>query len=426
MHYALVSDLLTKEEFDERVETKSAELGGAVDELCAAMLVVEELGRSHIRIGEIKDTSTSLVSFFGKILEVTPPREFKREGEEDEPGLVASVVLGDPTGTVKMTMWDAMAAAATELEIGSVVEVIAKPRPGYRSEVTCAAVRPSAVTIVETKCPPRSETMKAPLVAKVLFIGEVRELTRRDGSASTLQEIIVGDPSGTARIITWEPELFADLIEGVGVSFSGLTRKEDEDAVEYVAGTDVVITPCTGDIAVLSVDVGDVAEGQTSIVTGVVISVSATRTFITRRGTESRVKNIRLGSETGVGFVNIAAWNEASSGTVLPGDRLEVLNAQAKLNRYGDVELSVGRGTVMRLREAPGVVMTVSGLVIPRPEGMTLDDGVSAWILVTDQPLSPASRIRVTGVCKNSRIVADTIEEEAANPAELRLLLQHL
>ncbi|HJK77196.1 MAG TPA: OB-fold nucleic acid binding domain-containing protein, partial [Methanocorpusculum sp.] len=164
MHYALVSDLLTKEEFDERVEKKCEELGGAVDEICAAMLVVEELGRSHIKIGEIKDTATALVSFFGKILEITPPREFRREGAEDaEPGVVASVVLGDPTGTVRMTLWDAMAAAVSELELGSVLEVIAKPRPGYRNEVTCMALRPSQVTIVETKKPPRSETMKIPL-----------------------------------------------------------------------------------------------------------------------------------------------------------------------------------------------------------------------------------------------------------------------
>ncbi|MCQ2356453.1 MAG: hypothetical protein MJ014_05495, partial [Methanocorpusculum sp.] len=123
MHYALVSDLLTKEEFDERVETKCEELGGAVDEVCAAMLVVEELGRSHIKIGEIRNTVTALVSFFGKILEITPPREFKRDGggEDQEPGLVASLILGDPTGTVKMTLWDAMAAAVPELEVGSVL-----------------------------------------------------------------------------------------------------------------------------------------------------------------------------------------------------------------------------------------------------------------------------------------------------------------
>ncbi|MCQ2355981.1 MAG: hypothetical protein MJ014_03020, partial [Methanocorpusculum sp.] len=123
MHYALVSDLLTKEEFNERVEAKCEELGGAVDEVCAAMLVVEELGRNHLKIGEIRNTAPALVSFFGKILEITLPRKFKRDGdgEDQERGLVASLILGDPTGTVKMTLWDAMAAAVPELEVGSVL-----------------------------------------------------------------------------------------------------------------------------------------------------------------------------------------------------------------------------------------------------------------------------------------------------------------
>ena len=94
--------------------------------------------------------------------------------------------------------------------------------------------------------------MKIPLAAKVLHIGPVREVTRRDGSVSELQEILVGDPSGTARIITWEPELFADLDEGISVSFAGLTRKEDEDSVEYIAGESVMITPHPQPIEVLT------------------------------------------------------------------------------------------------------------------------------------------------------------------------------
>ncbi|MCZ9313105.1 MAG: hypothetical protein O0V67_06980 [Methanocorpusculum sp.] len=428
MHYALVSDLLTKEEFDERVENKCEELGGAVDEVCAAMLVVEELGRSHIRIGEIKNTATALVSFFGKILEITPPREFIRKGDDEnaEPGLVASLILGDPTGTVKMTLWDAMAAAVPELEVGSVLEVIAKPRPGYRNEVTCAALRPSQVTIVETKKPPKSETMKVPLAAKVLHIGNIREITRRDGSLSELQEILVGDPSGTARIITWEPELFADLTEGVSVSFAGLTRKEDEDSVEYVAGDGVVITPHAEPIEVLTCDAGDVTEGQTSVVTGVVRSVSPIRTFTTRRGTESRVKNVKVGSETGYGYVNVACWNEAADTAVFAGDRIEVVNAPAKLNKYGDVELSVGRGAILREREEEGVYTEVEGFVVPRCEGMTIDDGTQAFLLVTDMPLAPAACIRARGICKNSRLYAESVEVVRVSAADLKDRLRNL
>ena len=67
MHYALVSDLMTREEFEERVEEKSAALGGVVDEVTAAMLVVEDLGRSHVKIGDIPKSEAGIVSFFGKI-----------------------------------------------------------------------------------------------------------------------------------------------------------------------------------------------------------------------------------------------------------------------------------------------------------------------------------------------------------------------
>lgn len=426
MHYALVSDLLTKEEFDERVENKYEELGGAVDEVCAAMLVIEEMGRSHIKIGAIETTATALVSFFGKILEITPPCEFRREGDDSEPGLVASIVLGDPTGTVKMTLWDAMTTAVAELEVGSVLEAIAKPRPGHRSEVTCIALRPSQVTIVDTKKPPKSETMKLPLVAKILHIGSIRKITRRDGSLSELQEIIVGDPSGTARIITWKPELFADLTEGVSASFAALTRKEDGDIVEYVAGENVVVTPHPEDISVLTCDAGEIAEGHTSVVTGVVRSVSPVRTFTTHRGTESRVRNIKLGSNHSRRYVNVACWNEAADAAVFAGENVEVINAPARLNKYGDVELSVGRGAVLREQEEEGGFIEVEGVVIPRTEGMTVDNGTEALLIVTDLPLVPASRIRAAGICKNARLYAERLELLPASAAELRDRLQQL
>ncbi len=49
-HYALVDDLISKEEFERRVETKIEECGDLVDEPTAAMLVVGELGRQHVKI----------------------------------------------------------------------------------------------------------------------------------------------------------------------------------------------------------------------------------------------------------------------------------------------------------------------------------------------------------------------------------------
>ena len=406
MHYALVSDLLTKEAFDERVEKKAESLGGLVDEVTAAMLVVDELGRSHIKIKDIPSARTSLVSFFGKILEIRPPHEFTREGEE--PGLVASVVLGDPTGTVTMSLWDERAQAASELMLDSVIEVIGKPRPG-RKEVTCIALRESSITIVETKKPPTSEIMASPLVGKILVAFDAKEITRRDGTPSTLQEFIIGDASGTARLVCWEPGLFSDVDEGACVSITGVQRKEEDGIVEYVVSDAAIISILPDEVSVLTKDADEVTEGQTSVVTGVVTSVSDVRTFITRRGTESRVKNVQITGSSKKTAVNVALWGDAADALFLPGDSIQVVNAPARLNRYGSVELSVGRGSAIRTVILPGERGSISGMVIPRPEGLSLDDGKTVWMLFTEESPTPGTCIQVTGICRNGRIYAETI-----------------
>ncbi|MBQ4597854.1 MAG: hypothetical protein IJB12_05590, partial [Methanocorpusculum sp.] len=275
MHYALVSDLLTREEFEQRVEEKAESLGGIVDEITAAMLVVEDLGRSHVKIGDIPKATAAVVSFFGKILSIEGPREFTREGEST-PGLVASLVLGDPTGTTKTTLWDEQAAAVSELAVDSVVEVIAKPRFG-RKEVSFVALRESSVEIVETKKPPTSEVLANPFVVTVLHISPVREIERRNGTISYLQEYLVGDESGTTRLSTWSPENFSDVDVGTTVSISGVSRKEDDGIVEYQALDTAVVTPHPTHVPVLTIDAGDVEEGQCPVVTGTVVSVSEVR-----------------------------------------------------------------------------------------------------------------------------------------------------
>ena len=423
MHYALVSDLLTKEAFDERVEKKVESLGGLVDEVTAAMLIVDELGRSHIKIGEIPSARTSLVSFFGKILEIKPPHEFTREGEG--PGLVASIVLGDPTGTVTMSLWDERAQAVSELDVGSVIEVIGKTRLG-KKEITCVALRESNVTIVETKKPPTSEIMASPLVGKILVAFEVKEITRRDGTPSSLQEFIIGDASGTARLVCWEPELFSDVDEGACVSIDGVQRKEDEGIVEYLVSDAAVISILPEEIDVLSMDADDVTEGQTSVVTVEVISVTDIRSFITRRGTESHVRNVRITGSSKKTTVNVALWGDAADVLILPGDAIQVVNAVTRLNKYGDIELSVGRGSAMRSMITPGKKCSVSGMVIPRPEGLSLDDGKNVWMIFTEANPVAGAQVQATGTCRSRRIYVETIIELPADVSALNERLSAL
>ena len=68
-HYLLVDDLLGGKEVERLVAEKVAESGDLLDERTAAMLVVKDLGRAHIRIRDLPGAS-SLVCFFAKVLSV--------------------------------------------------------------------------------------------------------------------------------------------------------------------------------------------------------------------------------------------------------------------------------------------------------------------------------------------------------------------
>ena len=421
MHYALVSDLLTREEFEQRVEEKAESLGGIVDEITAAMLVVEDFGRSHVKIGDIPKATAAVVSFFGKILSIEGPREFTREGEST-PGLVASLVLGDPTGTTKTTLWDEQAAAVSELAVDSVVEVIAKPRFG-KKEVSFVALRESSVEIVETKKPPTSEVLANPFVVTVLHISPVREIERRNGTISYLQEYLVGDESGTTRLSTWSPENFSDVDVGTTVSISGVSRKEDDGIVEYQALDTAVVTPHPTHVPVLTIDAGDVEEGQCPVVTGTVVSVSEVRTFINRRNTESKVRNIKIQGEDGDELA-VSLWKDEAEKLILPGDAVEIINAVAKPSRFSGLELSVGHGSVIRVLSEEEEPAELSGRVVLRPIGLTLENADGVFVLIGDNLPEPGLFVTLSGMRSGIRFQVLEGYAEQTDSAYVLALLQ--
>ena len=421
MHYALVSDLLTREEFEQRVEEKAESLGGIVDEITAAMLVVEDFGRSHVKIGDIPKATAAVVSFFGKILSIEGPREFTREGEST-PGLVASLVLGDPTGTTKTTLWDEQAAAVSELAVDSVVEVIAKPRFG-KKEVSFVALRESSVEIVETKKPPTSEVLANPFVVTVLHISPVREIERRNGTISYLQEYLVGDESGTTRLSTWSPENFSDVDVGTTVSISGVSRKEDDGIVEYQALDTAVVTPHPTHVPVLTIDAGDVEEGQCPVVTGTVVSVSEVRTFINRRNTESKVRNIKIQGEDGDELA-VSLWKDEAEKLLLPGDAVEIINAVAKPSRFSGLELSVGHGSVIRVLSDEEEPAELSGRVVLRPIGLTLENADGVFVLIGDNLPEPGLFVTLSGMRSGIRFQVSEGYAEQTDSAYVLALLQ--
>lgn len=426
MHYALVSDLLSRDEFDELVEKKCSELGGNVDDNVASMLVAEDLGRSHIRIGDIRSSKTQLVCFFGKVLEVSEPHEFLRGGSlesgEAEKGLVSHMILGDPTGTVKLTLWDSFAAACADIPIGTVLEVAAKPIP-YKNEAVCTAMRESCAEIVETKKPPHSEVMDSPLRVRILVKNPIHEFIRQDSTPSAFQEFIVGSGFETSKLIAWEPSVFENIDEGMSVSIEGAAVKEYDGNAEYSCNESSVVTLISENISVHTIDADDVKEGANSIVKGIVSYVSEIRRFTTRRGTESCVRNLMIKGSHG-STVRAALWGDAADDVFIAGDEVLIINSSAKLNKYGNLEFSIGRGSAVRRAEKSQEYVSVQGIAVKRAEGQSIDNGNEVWLIADDVSLKDAVCYKVSGMCSGGRIYADEITEIPQNSESVMELLK--
>lgn len=118
---------MTVGEIETRIENKLKQLSGLVSKEGAAHIVANELG---VKIFEqlsgklqIKNIINGMrdVETVGKVLQVYEAREFMRN---DAVSKVASMLIGDETGTIRVVMWGNQADNAAKLGMNDVVKVI--------------------------------------------------------------------------------------------------------------------------------------------------------------------------------------------------------------------------------------------------------------------------------------------------------------
>ena len=114
-------------EIEERVEKKLRQLSGLISREGAAHIVANELG---VKIFEqlsgklqIKNILSGMrdVETVGKVLQVSDAREFMKG---DALSKVASMLVGDETGTIRVVMWGSQADNAANLGINDIVKVV--------------------------------------------------------------------------------------------------------------------------------------------------------------------------------------------------------------------------------------------------------------------------------------------------------------
>ena len=407
-HYALVDDLISKEEFERRVEAKIEECGDLVDEPTAAMLVIGELGRQHVKIKGLAGKS-SLFSFFCKVIDKTEPKEFDRK--DGEKGWVATLLVGDATGTTRVVLWDEKAGAVVDIAVGDVLEIIGRHPPNRTTEIYALALRKASCEIACTLPANGSvagslSTDPVDLDAILIDCEESRTFSRRDGTAGEMTEAVIGDSHGTARLIAWVPDLFENIPPGTPVHITGAKPDGRSTGRAYSLDEKSSVAVTDKEITIPFTPIGSVSDEGIYSIQGDVKEVKEPRSFTSRNGTASWVRNILVSD--GSDDIKVVVWGEKALLPVQPGEQIEVYHAAARPGRYGGIELSVGRGSSIRIPKEESLPIIFEGTIIAGQGCTFIDNGKQRYLI--DQDLPHGAEIQVTGILSGNRIIVENTQ----------------
>ncbi|MFB6144241.1 MAG: OB-fold nucleic acid binding domain-containing protein [Candidatus Nanohaloarchaea archaeon] len=118
---------LTEEEVEEQIEKKLEEFEGLVSEEGALHLVAKDAGlevseeRSHdLKIENIVPEMRK-VQLKARVTRILDANTFERDDGEE--GKVQNIVLGDDTGTIRLTLWDEQTEIAEKVEEGDAISI---------------------------------------------------------------------------------------------------------------------------------------------------------------------------------------------------------------------------------------------------------------------------------------------------------------
>ena len=341
------------EEFREAVESKVEQMGGLADEETAAMLIAHELDDGEVNgIADI-EVEMDEVKFLAKVTSVGDVRTFERDDEENPEGRVVNVEVADETGSVRISLWDEQAAAATdELDVGQVLRIKGRPKDGYNGvevSVDQMEVDDDEEIDVQVQDEYAVEDLSlgisdVNLVGEVLSTEAVRTFDRDDGSEGKVSNLVLGDPTGRIRITLWDEKAdrATEIESGTSVEVvDGYVRERDggielhvgdRGAVEEI-DEEIEYEPERTPIETLEI-------GETVDIAGVVRSADPKRTFDRDDGSEGQVRNVRVQDDTG--DIRVALWDDKADKEIAPGDELALADVEIQDGWQDDLEASAG------------------------------------------------------------------------------------
>jgi len=428
----LDTDDVSLEEFREAVESKVEQMGGLADEETAAMLIAHEVDDGEVNGVADIEPEMDEVKFLAKVTSVGDVRTFERDDDEQPEGRVVNVEVADETGSVRVSLWDEQAEAATdELEVGQVLRIKGRPKDGYNGvevSVDQLEVDDDEEIDVQVQDEYAVEDLSlgvsdVNLVGEVLSTEDVRTFDRDDGSEGQVSNLVLGDETGRVRVTLWDDqaETALDLDPGEVVEVVDGYVRERDGSLELHVGDRGAVDPVDADVAFQpeSTPIDDLEIEDVADIAGVVRSADPKRTFDRDDGSEGQVRNVRVQDDTG--DIRVAMWGDKADLDVGPGDEVAFVDVEIQDGWQDDIEASAGwQASVIQLSEGAtdqsgGGNDSSQGLGAFAGDGADSEGGSSSDETATTDAQSPddSEDVEFTGVVVQAQdpVILDDGEE---------------
>jgi len=183
----------SKEDAEKKILEKQQELSNLVSKEGAAYIIAKELGldvfpKQTKRRLEIKNIVPKIrdLKVTGRVVRIFDTREFK--GKNGKQGKVASIILGDETGNIRLSLWDDQTNMIEKLATGMAVETFG----AYTKEDGVGGVElrfgnRGGVKILEQSDLPEFGKMKKDMGIERINISDLKEGENAELRASIVQ-----------------------------------------------------------------------------------------------------------------------------------------------------------------------------------------------------------------------------------------------
>ncbi len=352
--YRQVSDRISIEDFESRINEKVSIMGGLCDPLTAAMLVAHELGANEI-LTKIKDIrpESGAVTFIGKVIDISDTREFSRS--DGSTGRVASLTLGDDTGIIKVVLWDEATdlVSSGDIRLEQNLKVRGFPRLG-RNGTEISIGRGCSIQEIDQDIRVRIEPLKISeikpdmgdidLVARVVDAGAVKEFTRKDGTKGYVRSVLLGDETGSISITLWNDHASMEISDGDVLEIVNCTSRERYGQVELQTSMHTIIRKSSEDVHYTErfTPIAELRAGEICNIAGYLTGIGELKEFKRYDGRKGHVISINVTDDTG--RVKVSLWGDLFKlleGVDL-GYRVEIRGAQVKNGWNNELEVSCG------------------------------------------------------------------------------------